>query len=97
MPVIATNLTPTDTQGAYFVSETGTQCTIEHATICSGDLVISDPNGTVIIPFSLVDNVLEEAIKIDSIENNMLEKNQTWTTFTRTYQYNGTYIINKGD
>ncbi|RAV23595.1 RraA family protein, partial [Staphylococcus warneri] len=49
-------------------------CTIEHATICSGDLVISDPNGTVIIPFSLVDNVLEEAIKIDSIENNMLEK-----------------------
>ncbi|HCQ8938214.1 TPA: RraA family protein [Proteus mirabilis] len=74
IPVIATNLTPTDTQGAYFVSETGTQCTIEHATICSGDLVISDPNGTVIIPFSLVDNVLEEAIKIDSIENNMLEK-----------------------
>ncbi|MEX5762651.1 hypothetical protein AB6H12_10215 [Proteus mirabilis] len=36
--------------------------------------MISDPNGTVIIPFSLVDNVLEEAIKIDSIENNMLEK-----------------------
>lgn len=33
IPVIATNLTPSDTQGAYLVSETGTHCTIEHSTI----------------------------------------------------------------
>lgn len=74
IPVIATNLTPTDTQGAYLVSETGTHCTIEYSTIYSGDLVISDPNGTVIIPLNLVDKVLEEAKKIHSIENSMLKK-----------------------
>lgn len=74
IPVIATNLTPTDTQGAYLVSETGTHCTIEHSTIYSGDLVVSDPNGTVIIPLALVDNVLQEAKKIHSIENSMLKK-----------------------
>lgn len=32
IPVIATNLTPTDTQGAYYVSGTGGCCQIEQTT-----------------------------------------------------------------
>ncbi|HBO24839.1 MAG TPA: dimethylmenaquinone methyltransferase [Providencia sp.] len=74
IPVIASNITPSDTQGAYYVSETGTSCRIEDNTIYTGDLVISDPNGTVIVPFNLIDKVIDEAMIINSTENTMLEK-----------------------
>lgn len=74
IPVIASNITPSDTQGAYYVSETGTSCRIEDSIICTGDLVICDPNGTVIIPFKLIEEVFDKAIKINDTENSMLDK-----------------------
>lgn len=74
IPVIASNITPSDTQGAYYVSETGTNCRIEDNIVYTGDLVISDPNGTVIIPFNLIDIVIDEAMIIYSTESTMLEK-----------------------
>lgn len=74
IPIIASNITPSDTQGAYYVSETGTSCRIEDNIIQTGDLIISDPNGSVVIPFDLVDFILEEAIHISKIENRMLIK-----------------------
>lgn len=74
IPVIATNLTPTDTQGAYYVSETGGSCRIEQVTIHTGDLIIADINGVVVIPYHDIDTVISKAIEITEIENNMLEK-----------------------
>ncbi len=74
IPVIASNIIPSDTQGAYCVSETGTHCRIEDNIIHTGDLIISDPNGTVVIPFNLIDQVIDAAILISSTENTMLEK-----------------------
>lgn len=74
MPVIATNLTPTDTQGAYYVSETGGSCQIEQTTIHTGDLIVADINGVVVIPYRDIDAVISKAIEITEIENNMLDK-----------------------
>lgn len=74
MPVLASNPIPTDTQGAYWVAETGTQCQIEQVTVQSGDLMVSDVNGTVVVPLALTAQLLQQALAIDSTENAMLEK-----------------------
>lgn len=72
IPVIASNIIPSDTQGAYYVSETGTTCRIEDNIIHTGDLIISDANGSVIVPLNLIDKVFKEAEKINKTENMML-------------------------
>ena len=74
MPVLATNLTPADTQGAWCVSETGTSCRIEQVTIQTGDLIIADSNGVVVIPYQDIDTVTDNAIKMSRIENRMMEQ-----------------------
>lgn len=74
IPVIATNLTPTDTQGAYYISETGGSCQIEQTTVHTGDLIIADINGVVIVPYEFIDPVLNKALEITDIENDMLVK-----------------------
>lgn len=74
MPVLASNPIPTDTQGAYWVAETGTHCQIEQVTVQSGDLLVSDINGTVVVPMALTAQLLQQALSIDSTENAMLEK-----------------------
>lgn len=72
IPVIATNYTPTDTQGSYLVAETGACTTIEHIRITTGDIIVSDLTGTVCIPSKNAKEVLLKAIDIDQIENDML-------------------------
>ncbi|NLU18389.1 MAG: RraA family protein [Serratia liquefaciens] len=74
MPVLASNPIPTDTQGAYWVAETGTQCLIEQVRIQSGDLIVSDINGTVVVPLALTPLLLQQALAIDTTENAMLDK-----------------------
>lgn len=74
MPVLASNPIPTDTQGAYWVAETGTHCQIEQVTIQSGDLIVSDINGTVVVPLALTAKLLKQALSIDTTENAMLDK-----------------------
>ncbi|HCM63064.1 MAG TPA: dimethylmenaquinone methyltransferase [Morganella sp. (in: Bacteria)] len=76
IPVIATNLTPTDTQGAYYISETGGSCRIEQTTVHTGDLIVADINGVVIVPYEFIDPVLNKALEITDIENDMLLKIQ---------------------
>ncbi len=74
IPILASNPIPTDTQGAYWVAETGTRCQIEQVTIESGDLIVSDINGTVVVPLELTERLLQQALDIDSTENTMLDK-----------------------
>ncbi|OBU13479.1 RraA family protein [Morganella psychrotolerans] len=76
VPVIATNLIPTDTQGAYYISETGGSCQIEQTTVHTGDLVVADINGVIIVPYDLIELVLDKALEITNVENEMLNRIQ---------------------
>jgi len=77
IPVIASNFTPTDTQGSYLVATTGTATLIDNLQIKTGDLIISDMTGTVCIPEALSNEVLLEVMKIDIIENEILSNLST--------------------
>ncbi|AIA46988.1 demethylmenaquinone methyltransferase [Serratia sp. FS14] len=74
IPILASNPIPTDTQGAYWVAETGIRCQIEQVTIESGDLIVSDINGTVVVPLDLTERLLQQALDIDSTENGTVAK-----------------------
>ncbi|HFD32391.1 MAG TPA: RraA family protein [Gammaproteobacteria bacterium] len=71
IPVVATNYIPTDTQGSYFVSDTGSYTTIEDIRIVTGDIIISDLTGTVCIPSKHARGILTRSMEIDLIENDM--------------------------
>jgi len=77
IPVIASNFTPTDTQGSYLVATTGTATIIDNIPIKTGDLIISDMTGTVCIPKSLSKDVLLEVMEIDLVENEILSSLST--------------------
>lgn len=72
IPVVATNFIPTDTQGSYHVSETGTFTVIDAIRISTGDVIISDLTGTVVIPELYAEEILTKAMKIDCTEADML-------------------------
>jgi regulator of RNase E activity RraA len=74
IPVIASNLIPTDTQGSFYVSEVGTSTIIENTVINTGDIIICDLTGSVVIPLSVAYEVLKKSMAIDMLENNMLGK-----------------------
>ena len=74
LPVAATNFVPSDTQGAYRVEETGSWCMVEHVMVNTGDWVVSDEAGTIVVPLSRVDEVLERAEALEQLEASMLEQ-----------------------
>ncbi|TKC86267.1 RraA family protein [Trinickia terrae] len=74
LPVLASNPVPVDTQGGYRVAGTGGSCVIDNRTVHTGDLIISDSSGTVVVPSALIDTVLERAWKTDEVENEMLRQ-----------------------
>jgi regulator of RNase E activity RraA len=76
IPVIASCLTPADTQGAYKVKETGTHCVINNKTVSTGDIVICDPNGVVVVPSGLAADVYERAEAIERLERSILQQVQ---------------------
>ena len=73
-PVIASNFVPTDTQGAYRVSETGTECRIGEVRIVTGDWVFIDGNGTVLVKDDVVLEVLAKAIAVERAEAWILQQ-----------------------
>ena len=73
-PILATNLIPTDTQGAFRVTNVGESCNIAGKVVATGDLVVSDENGTVTIPRSSINDVFERAIAIQSIEEQIIRQ-----------------------
>jgi regulator of RNase E activity RraA len=68
IPIVASNFIPTDTQGSYRVAETGTRCSIENCVVETGDWIVSDDGGTVVIPDALVDDVVRRARAIERTE-----------------------------
>ena len=74
LPVACTNYIPTDTQGSYRVDQTGTSCLIENVLIHTGDWIVSDEGGTVVIPDQLFVEVVDRAKKIEATEDEILER-----------------------
>jgi regulator of RNase E activity RraA len=73
IPILASNPIPVDTQGAYRVVSTGRSCVINNKIIQTGDLIVSDESGTVVIPKDRVKEVIGKAIDIDATETRILE------------------------
>ncbi len=73
MPILATNASPTDTQGCYRVLETGKTCQVSNKLIRSGDVIIADETGTVVIPIEMANEVIERAEGIERAEKIILE------------------------
>ncbi|MEV4121669.1 hypothetical protein [Micromonospora sp. NPDC049645] len=71
-PVVASNFIPTDTQGAYRVATTGTECRIGDVRIVTGDWVFIDGNGTVVIKDEIVLEVLTKAVAMENAEARIL-------------------------
>ncbi|MEU7933501.1 hypothetical protein [Micromonospora echinofusca] len=71
-PVIASNFTPTDTQGAYRVAATGTECRIGDVRVVTGDWVFTDGNGTVVIKDEILLEVLTKAVAVENAEARIL-------------------------
>jgi regulator of RNase E activity RraA len=74
IPVVATNFIPTDTQGSYRVLETGTSCIIDNVVVHTGDWVVSDGTGTVVVPAAVFDEVVQRVRDIDRTEAAILER-----------------------
>lgn len=74
LPVLATNYGPADTQGAYRVAHTGQYCDIGEVRIHENDWIFIDQTGVVVIPQQLAQTVLQEALDIESVEDNMVER-----------------------
>lgn len=72
IPVLASNPIPVDTQGAYRVISTGRNCVINNKIIQTGDLIVSDESGTVVIPKDRIEEVIAKAIDIDAVETRIL-------------------------
>ncbi|MFF8653231.1 RraA family protein [Streptomyces huasconensis] len=72
VPVVATNFTPVDTQGAFRVHTVGESCLIRDVFIRTGDWIFSDGDGTVAVPARLVEEVLSRATEVDRREQKAL-------------------------
>ncbi len=74
LPITATGFVPSDTQGAFQVTETGTSCMIDHMTVHTGDWIVSDEAGTVVIPQAIVEDVLTKAEALEVVEERLLQQ-----------------------
>ncbi|HEY6798668.1 MAG TPA: hypothetical protein VI248_28655 [Kineosporiaceae bacterium] len=72
--VVASNLVPADSQGAYRVDDVGGRCVIGSVLVTTGDWVFSDLNGTVLVPAERLDDVLDAAVGIESSERRISER-----------------------
>ncbi len=74
MPIWATNFTPADTQGSFEVAEIGGSCTIGSVLVRTGDWVLADQSGIVVVPQHLADPVFSKALEIERTEDRMAER-----------------------
>jgi regulator of RNase E activity RraA len=68
-PVFSRFLTPRDVVGAWLPESYETDITIGGIAIRSGDYLVADRDGAVIVPASLVTEVLEEVERVMNTEN----------------------------
>jgi regulator of RNase E activity RraA len=68
VPIWASNYTPADTQGNYRVVESGGQCMVGRVAIRTGDVIMGDESGIVVIPADMVDTVIDAVCGIEKTE-----------------------------
>ena len=68
-PVFARFQTPRDIVGAWRVESIGEPIEIEGVLIRTGDFVLADIDGIVVIPEDRAESVISEVVKVMSIEN----------------------------
>lgn len=73
LPVLATNFTPVDTQGSYRVKSVGESCMIDGCLVKTKDIIISDANGTVVLPPNLLKDIINLALEIEQLEREVLQ------------------------
>lgn len=74
IPVRATGYIPADTQGSYRVLETGTWCRVGTVVVHTGDWIVADETGTVVIPAGIADAVLAQTLKTEATEDLIAER-----------------------
>jgi regulator of RNase E activity RraA len=74
MPIVASGLTPADTQGCYEASETGASCMVGNVHVRSGDIVFGDETGIVVIPAAVADEVIARAFAIEKEEDAVVRR-----------------------
>lgn len=74
LPVVCSNFIPTDTQGSWVVTSTGGRCIIDNLLVDSGDWIVSDRSGTVVIPDALFAEVVDAALTIDQTEDTVVAR-----------------------
>lgn len=74
LPVFASNYSPADTQGNYFVAETGTECMVGTVRVATGDFIFGDGDGVVCVPSSISDEVIASAAEIEDVEIDMVRR-----------------------
>lgn len=73
-PVFGIGITPADSKGRLDVVEIGEPIEIDGVSICSGDLVLGDPDGVVIIPAEAADEAIRLALEKVSGENTVRDE-----------------------
>ena len=71
LPVYCRFNTPKDVTGRWIVEEIGTSITIGNVKIFTGDYLIADEDGIVIIPRLIIDNIITKAKNDLNSENKM--------------------------
>lgn len=74
LPIWATNYTPADTQGNYRVVEIGTWCRIGEVMITTGDWLLADETGCVVIPEKYAEEVFSKALAIEETEKEIEQR-----------------------
>src|SRR5947209_14749415 len=70
-PVFCAFLTPTDIVARWVPDRYGEPVTIGDCTICTGDYLLGDRDGVVIIPGAMIEDVLSRTEEVVSTESEM--------------------------
>jgi regulator of RNase E activity RraA len=73
-PIFAKSITPVTSVGRTKVVEFNSSIMIDDVTINPGDIIVGDSDGVVVIPVSLLENVIALAKEIDSLEKQESEE-----------------------
>jgi regulator of RNase E activity RraA len=68
-PVFHSFFTPSDIAGRWVADRFGEPVTIGEVTICTGDWLLGDRDGVVVIPGAMIGQVLDETERVGATEN----------------------------
>ena len=70
LPVFCTGLSP-NSPSSKGPGSVGEPVLVGGLTVCSGDVLVSDDNGIVIVPFAQIDAVIEKLKTVEKLEDDL--------------------------